>query len=257
MNTTDLIIAAFGILFIISGWSKGIVRSLLGPAALVLATAAAFIYYQKTHNILISCVIGIFGPLVLGWALSLFLAVWNNIFNSDAKGEPMLPSRILGSVFHLLWGGTFVVLTVVLLLMIPEKYITIPGLARAQNNIRTSTIYSYSKIFWPSSMISLNSVENGLSILDNPEKIEKLQASPEFQSLQQEPKIQEILADEETLRQIQDKDLGKLLSNPKIMALIRDKELMEKFLDLNKRLIMEGQKETSSSPKVYEPPAAR
>ena len=65
----DLAFVLLLIFFLWRGASRGFIQSLLGPLAFILATAAAFIYYQNTKNIYVSLILGLAGPFILHFFL--------------------------------------------------------------------------------------------------------------------------------------------------------------------------------------------
>ena len=108
MAMTDIIVLSCSLLLIARGASRGFLRSLLGPVALLIATVASIIYYQVTKNALISLLIGLIGPIVVQMAFNLVLRSFGGLAKSEAKLTP--PSRMVGAALTLIWGWIFIIL---------------------------------------------------------------------------------------------------------------------------------------------------
>jgi len=116
-SNTDTIIAVCLILFFYRGWSKGFLRNLLGPVSLILSCILATIYFRETKNMIISLLMGIFGPFVLNILFSLSIAAWNQTV--DGKKDLSEISRLLGAGISMLWGGIYLVLILTLISVAP------------------------------------------------------------------------------------------------------------------------------------------
>jgi hypothetical protein len=57
-------------------------------------------------------------------------------------------------------------------------------------------------------------------------------SAEDLESINQDEKLQAVLADEQIKKMIEEKDFGRLLSNPKIQDLVKDKVFIEKLIKL-------------------------
>ncbi len=70
-------------------------------------------------------------------------------------------------------------------------------------------------------------IEQLLTVISNPELLEKLRNHPEISHLTENPKFIEVAEDEEIQKALEVSDFFSLLDNPRIAELIKDKELIE------------------------------
>lgn len=237
--TTDIILAFIIILLFLRGWTRGFMRSILGPIAIFGAGWISMIYYAQTQNILISALIGILGPLVIGIAVSLLL---NALKLTKPKEERTCSplSRFLGGCFTLSWTGTLLFLFLFLITIIPLK---INWLTSTQSHIENSMIYqkvvNSVKHVLP---LSVQETNNTLHQLQDPEYANEIGNSKEYQSLENNKTYQEIMADEEIVTAIKEKNFVKLVSNEKFLKAIQDKEFLSQMVELNKLLFKQNSK---------------
>jgi len=241
---TDTIMLAALLLFFIKGWHKGALKTLLGPIALIVGCLIAFKYYQQTHNIAISLSIGIFSPFALRILASLILKLFNKAVN---KNESLsLSSKVFGSVFGVLWSGSYLVMTLILIGLIPLK---VTWFEKIQNDVIASKSYTTINQFMDKNTPSISgSINTITALIENPAKIQKFRSSKEFETLIEDDTFQEIFSDEELAEQIQNKDYGKLLANPKIQSIMQDEQLLEKMFALNKKIMEESLDEIELDP---------
>ena len=127
-NVTDSVVLALTLYFLYRGWSRGLLRTLVGPIALIVGCLGAFIYYAQTHNIIVAFIISIVAPLILNIFFSVALAVWRK---NDQNRKPDLPGQPrLGAGLCALWGGINILLIIVLIALIPSILFGSNGSAR-------------------------------------------------------------------------------------------------------------------------------
>jgi len=85
----DIIIVIFLLYLAVSGWLAGFTRTLIGPLALALGIGVGVIYFQKTHNALLTFSIITLSPILIGIIFSVFLFIWNK---TVARNKPIAPS---------------------------------------------------------------------------------------------------------------------------------------------------------------------
>jgi len=237
---TDYIIVAAILYLFYKGWSKGLLRTLLGPLSLVICCVAGFAYYQKTQNLSISLLISIIGPFILTMLTSLGLKFWRKAVSD--KTAPSLSSSLMGSMFSILWGGSYIVLILFTIKMIPPQVFSFRSVwyEKVQNDVTSSKSYAILdgliKDRMPAASLDLKKIA---LMMQDPSFIEQFESTEEFQNLVEDKRLKAIFSDEETAELIRSKNYIKILSNPKIQAVFQDQELLEKMFALNKR-IMEG-----------------
>jgi uncharacterized membrane protein required for colicin V production len=220
MTITDFIAIVLSVYLLALGSARGFMRSLLGPAALILATMAGIFYYQLTRDLIMSLVIGLLGPILLHLLLKFLLKTFARATNTDTG--PGFLSSVGGSLLTFAWGGVFMVLTLILLALLPAK---IAPWTTLHHDITTSISYT-STAPW---------IDKFFPVLQkNPSAAANTSSTPDAQSLAQDPRFQKILQDPETQKEINNHDMGKLMTNPKIMALTQqimsDPEMIKKVM---------------------------
>ncbi len=237
MTITDVIFAFSCLIFLCTGWQKGFLRTILGPVSLILGAIISYIYYLYTKNLIVSLVIGILGPFFLKMALSLGLNVWNKTV-SNRMPAPLL-SRLSGSLFNLLWSGGLLLLCLLLVVMIPANLFNF-NIEKIQSDIRKSLSFSFIGKGVLNKVLGIEDVHETLTIFNNEGQMEKLKNSKEFHALAEDQRVQDVLHDETTLKQIQDKDFVHLVTNPKMLSLLNDPSLMKKLMAVHAQMMKEG-----------------
>lgn len=235
-SITDSVVLALTLYFLYRGWSRGLLRTLIGPIALILGCVMAVIYYAQNHNILMAFVISIVAPMILNLLFSLALTVWQKTVNADNPVSPV--SRAWGAGLCALWGDINLLLIIVLIALVPSNASWIENVRQDIFNSGTySLIDQWTKHLIPRKSIDIRAVSQ---ILKDPDQIQNLQSSEEYKAVWEDKTIRALLADEEIMRDIQDKDFAKLLTNPKMQALMKDPELVRKILDMNVKIMQEN-----------------
>ncbi len=235
---TDLIVILCAAFFLFRGFQQGLFQTLLGPMALILALIFSVVYYQKTHHLLTSLLIGILGPFPIKILFSFVFNLWNKA--TQKKIKPSDGSRIAGALVSLLWSGSILILTLIFLSLVPLSRF---GYEKVRKDILASRIISLFDRWIPAEMPTAKEMNQSLMALKDPRQQEKIRSIPEYQKLLEDPRVKDILSDEETVSQIQDKNFLQIMNNPKILAIFNDKDMMIKFLNLHKEVLgMESKK---------------
>ena len=241
LNISDLVIILIFLYFFYSGWSRGFLRSLTGPIALILCLFVGYQYYGRTQNIGIALAIMLVGPVVLRW---LVFSVLNLM--SKAEGEEVqisTPDRLLGVVVNLAWGGGLLVIFLIVLTMFPLNFL---GLNKVQENLNAS--YSMqlisSHIPFPRFELvepdtdALAGSQPGVGVPSQAmvERMEKIKETREFQELMNDPRIRELLEDEAMRVHLQKKNIPEILADPRIKEVLYDPEMIRKFLQVYQQM---------------------
>ena len=237
-SITDYITVSAFLYFFLRGWQKGFLRTILGPISMVVGCLIGYSYYQKNPNIGMALTISILSPFLINLLASIVLKTWNKTVNSDIP--PSHISRSCASAFSILWGGAYLIMLIILIAISPLKF---GWIEKAQNDVLASRTYAFinenfgDKI--PNGFLNIKKVAN---VLQDPEKLEAFEESEEFKAIQADTRLKDLIEDEDTARQIRDKDYTALLANPKIRAIFNDKEFLRKIFALNKRIVEEAGK---------------
>lgn len=232
-SVTDSVVLALTLYFLYRGWSQGLLRTLLGPAALILGCVMAAIYYARNHNIIMAFAISIVAPFVLNLLLSFTLTVWHKTVNAD---KPISgASRGWGAGLCALWGVINLLLIIVLIALVPGNA---AWLERTRQDIFNSRTYSlvdqWTRHLVPGKSIDIRAVSQ---VLKNPDQLRHLQSSAEYKAVWEDKTIQELLADEKIMKDIQDKNFTNLLANPKMQAVMKNPGMVKKILDMNIKIM--------------------
>ena len=221
----DAIVLVLLILFFARGMINGALRTLLGPISLALGTAAAYLYYQQTHNGLISLGIGILGPFVIRILLSIGLNFWQ-----QAGGNPSMASRIAGGMLGVIYSGSLLALTIILITVLPFDF---PWIKSIKKNILASRSYAFihqiSGNLFPASASKTANAPGG------PEKT--LESTDEFQEVINDEEMKNLMQDPEVQKNVEEKNFAPLIVNPKFQSLLNNKALIQKLIALQKKMI--------------------
>lgn len=233
--TDTVVLILLGYLFY-AGWSKGFLRTLLGPLSLILACMAGFSYYQHTRSLVPSLMIGILGPFILNILFSFSINVWHTTVNQGTP--PSTLSRVLGCGFSLLWGGSYLILVLISIMIIPADFSWLKAMREDLRHSQTHAVLSR----WIAEKTPLKTMDipKITAMLQDPVHRPQIESLEEYKSLMEEDALKEVFSDEETLRQIQEKNIAELLANPKIQAALQNEEIVKKLLDLNVKIIQQS-----------------
>ena len=239
-SITDSIVLVLTLYFLYRGWSRGLLRTLVGPIALIAGCLGAFIYYAQTRNIIVAFIISIVAPLILNIFFSLALAVWHKMTKTKNPISPA--SRALGAGLCVLWGDINILLIIVLIALIPINTFWIERIRQdIFNSVTYSLIDQWTKHLVPKKSIDIRSISQ---VLKDPEQMQNLQSLAEYQAVWEDKTLQKLMADEEIMRDIQDKNFAKLLANPKMQAMLKNPALVKKILDLNIKIMEQNTRPT-------------
>ncbi len=234
MTYLDYLFTFLVILSMLRGWGEGLVRSLAGISTIVISYLGAFFYFHKKNDWVTSFFIAILCALILEFIVTLLFKLWNK-FSRTTK--PTFLSSLLGGVIGGIWA-TF--LLGLLLLFLINLNLNFPLWKEIQGMIKQSKTFYYASLFKEKSDIQQDDIDIILQSINDPNKLKSVESTPEYQTLIQDPKIQAVLSDETTQRQIQEHQIFKLLANPKFQAILKDKKLVNQFLDLEMMAIKKG-----------------
>lgn len=232
---TDIIVVVFAAYFFLSGWKKGVLRIILGPISLLIGTIAAYIYYINTHDLLKSLIFSIAAPVLIHLFFALILKLSSSIFKKESK--PSTLSSFLAALFSLTWSGSILIFCILLIVFMPVKALWFQNI---QANIFQSKTFSILDQISGKRISAVTiKTQNIANVLQDKEKMQKLQQTDEFEEIYANEHIKALVEDEETAKMLQERDVLKLMENPHMKAVLADKALLEKFLELNKKIIKE------------------
>jgi len=208
MTTTDDITLLLSIFFIFRGSSRGFIRSLLAPFSIIVATILSILYYQITKDMVLSLLIGLFGPMLLSFLLGMLLKSWAVATNTDIK--PNFLSRLGGAFLTLVWGWVFIAFTLILLALLPPWG---RGLTMLRNDVTRSISYSivlpFKESIFPSPSKNVANITTATTVTN-------------AKSLADDPRFQKVLQDPDIQNEIAAHDFARLMSNPKMMELTKE-----------------------------------
>lgn len=232
-NLTDYIVIAALLLFAYTGSRQGFLKTIFGPVSIVLGTILCTLYYNMTRHFLYSLAIATFSPLLIQFLFRLSLKFWNKLTKQDA--DISTKSKVLGALCNLFWSGSLLALMLILIAVVPHS---LKWFAPVQEDVLKSKTYYFLNFLTGNRLPKgAEQIQKTLFVFQDKEKLTRLQSQPEFQKLMEDDKIQSLLSDAKTLKQIQEKDLTGLLSNPRVGEILADKETLEKLYKINKLLL--------------------
>lgn len=234
---TDLIIGGLLILAFIRGWMKGLLRTLLGPFSFIIGCFFSYVYYLQSKNLLVAVALSVVLPFLLEFILATLLSFFKK--NDDKKNDHTAPlftvNQVLGGLVAVIWFWIIAALTLICIALVPANF---PGVSKIQKDALTSRSYGVVRnIVGDKLSRSTDDIQHLAETLADPSKMQAIGSTPEFEELIEDEKLKAIFNDEETVKQIQEKNISKLLVNPKIHNLLRDPQLVRKLLSLSKQVI--------------------
>ena len=247
LHTTDYVVFSLLFFYAWQGWRRGFLRSILTPVIFVVSVLLGTLYFRRTNNLFIGFLIGFLGPIVLNVIASLVLGLWRKANQEEESFS--LVDRLLGSAVELVWGGALLVAIGIGFFLAPLDSLK---LGFVKDDVVHSLSFHYLSVAIKNKMPQIKPPEKSVAVSPKPADTQALQNTEEYQKLMSDPRIKELLSDEETLRQIKEKDLAKLLNNPRIATILQDTQLLKEFLQLNQKMMAQTngpQTLPASSPK--------
>ena len=219
---TDALVALITLFLLWRGSSRGILQSLIGPLAFIVASFGAYLYYKSTGNILISLSIGIIGPMILYWLLLLIIRMIASMVGG--KTEPNILSRIAGAFVTTMWGLIIIVPIIIMLSFLPNLHPTIKTIT---TDIKISNAYTAVKPFFK--LLKLPHEQPAQTATGSVRK-DKVITTNALEEIQNDKHMQELINDPAIKQAIEDKNYAALLSNPKIMQMAQNPEFVKKLM---------------------------
>ena len=236
---TDYIVLFVLFISFLLGFLNGFFKTVIGPISIILGWIIGVTFYYKTDRLITSLIISIAIPIIIKVLFFFFYRPKKQRKNAVKKFY--LVGRLAGGSFSLFWYGSITCLLLVIITLLPiEKnwYKTI------KDSVTQSTSYSLiNRIAGDKIKEFSQNNTNIFEIFQNEETLEKTKDTSEFKDIMNHKKIKALFKDEESVKQLEDKDFASLISNPKIMEIIKDNALIKKFLSLNKKM---GDKDTGN-----------
>ncbi len=232
---SDALILLVPVLYALHGWKKGTLRALAGPFSLLTGLIIGFVYLHQSHNLWRATLIMVLCPLILGVILNVSLILWHKKIDKELPSGA--GSKLCGACIGTLWGTAMTALVLILLVLLPGPSSSVNAL---QGHVRRSYFFKIveHQIInrWP----LFKNMEKTLEAARDPQGLQQVQALKEIRALQKDEKFQALLADPGIRRQLEENDIAGLLRNENFRAMLRDEALVEKFLDLYRKLSEEG-----------------
>ena len=159
-------------------------------------------------------------------------------------------SRLLGGVITFIWRGLILSLFLFFLIILPD---TIIG-QKVKQTIRESKSYMAIQVYLMNRIPYIQQLPEFVEIFSSPTWSEPIKDSKIFQDFIQNGKIQKMLNDQQTMEQIQNKDIVGVLSNPKVTDVLMDETLMQQFTQLVAMAIKEHAAQEPTAVESAPPP---
>ncbi len=241
MNSVDVGIAVVLAFCFWKGWSKGIARSLMGPVSLVICFFYGYAYYARTHNYLISLVIWIAGPVIVTSLFSFSLWMFNRfkvVVDQESENRLGGMSRLLGGVFSDLWIMAIAGVAFVLIAFVPMELSVLGKVRGTILDSRTFGLFADTFGDWIPVLKSPRTMEGLLST--DQARLKNLEHTQEYQDVVTDPRLQFLMSDADIREKIDNKDFMALLNDERIQQIMQNPELVQKFLKLNQKMILQG-----------------
>jgi len=229
---TDVLVVLLLLSFFALGFRNGLLHTIIGPVSFILGIIIATVYYFKTGHVINSLIISIVAPFIIRIFISILLKR-----KKKKEKERDLPtaSRLFGGIFKLAWNSIYIFIILILIALIPPKYSWSKNINK---DIMSSKIYAMIA-GWAGNVIPTSSSDMAevTSMLQDPEKREKLEKTKAFKDLMGNDKFTDVTEDKEIIEQIQNKSFVALMSNPKIQELMSDPQVVKQIIALNEQML--------------------
>lgn len=243
-NLVDLFVLLLLLFHAVSGYRKGLFKSLLGPVSFVVCCTLAWMYFKRTHNVLISLTISLLGPIFI----KLFIP-WIVDLNAQGTSEPSKESakeinRWLGGVVGLVWGMLMAFLILLFVVINPSQDGPVFGARKA---VVKSLVFSatFARLSSFSPLVALTNPPESMDNVSAPvaQTDKGPAASPSavsesalYQDLYNDPRIKDLLADPQIKELIEQKQYMQLLQNPRFAKILDDPSLIARMIELQSKI---------------------
>lgn len=243
LNRADIIAFLFIIYFTCMGWIQGILRFVLGLAALLISGYFASSNFHDNQDIM--------GSLKLFIALSMILSVvfwaglnfWNQRVVKSKKSSYL--SRLFGASIGFLWSLFFCISLMIVLVVVPASNSFWKNIKKAT---RESYLYTLVEYRYLSTHAAYQMIKNFFEAEPLPadtgivsgKPITDIRTTPEYQAIYDDFRFQAILKDEKIKKYIEEKNIAGLVASQKIQDLLKDPMFIKKFQDLYTRILKDG-----------------
>ncbi|MBF0331612.1 MAG: CvpA family protein [Candidatus Omnitrophica bacterium] len=242
MNFTDLCFAVIVLILVLTGYARGFLRTIIGPFAFIIATAAAYFYFQKAKNPIFALSIAIMGPIFLGWLTNMIL---DNTLLRNKLPKISTLSHIGGAIFNALWGGAFFLSILAALIIIPLDTF---GLGDVSSNARNSFTYKLVKEPFQSMGIvppaEAKACVSGACTMSSDKKAE-LADDADIQNIMNDPRVLKLVSDPAMMAAIEKQDVAAIMTNPVIFELGQDPAFIAKALRAYPKIKAAGDSKTT------------
>ncbi|MDZ4243259.1 MAG: CvpA family protein, partial [Candidatus Omnitrophota bacterium] len=136
---TDIVLLCLFLFFLLNGWRRGFLRTILAPLCLLICTVIGVFIYDLTHNIVKAAAFVSVGTLVATLLAHILLGMAKRTVDPNYRDYCIWYSRLLGSLFGLAWEGGITVLIVISLTLAPMK---LYGIEKVQDDVQRSFAFS-------------------------------------------------------------------------------------------------------------------
>ncbi len=241
-TTTDLIVLLLLIFFVYRGWRRGLLRSLIGPAALVICWVIAMIHYDLNKNIFTALSIAIGGTFILTIAAHIVLSLMRLTVDKEYRDYVFWRSRLLGGLLNLVWKGAMIGLILLALALVPPGPF---GLQKMHNDITGSFFYAQAQRIVSAIKPAKDTVDT-LEMINDSHYLDKLSETKEYEALMNDKQIRDLRQDPEIAEMMDKKDIAGLMSNPKIIKLMQDEEFVKKLNELSRKAYEQKQRDDAA-----------
>ena len=209
-----------------NGIYQGCLRSSVGPISFVAGSMIGYAAYHATHRPLVGILVAIWGPVILTWGINLLIRA--KFGKRPTSIHPA--SRIAGALINMLWGGSILALSLILISMLPFR---LAGLNAVKKDINASFTYRRIEAMLPVQHVAPPNAKkcatNACALASESDAIDLL-ADKDVQDLMNDPCVKNILASPELKKALEEKNVGAILSSSEFMTYCQNPKLIVKAL---------------------------
>jgi|GEM_PF-2515941 len=227
--TTDIVVIILLIIMAANGAYQGLLRSLVGPVALIISLILSVLIYISTKNFIATFLTGVLGPFFLGWIIVSALKHW---LNSDEAPRLSIVSRVGGQIVNLVWGSIVIFLTIAFLAFFPFNRYELAGVSkdvRRSASFRLIEPMFIDKALHSAPLPDPAACEAGLCAA-GVQDMQTLTADPQIQAIMNDPRVQKLQEDPDAQKAMENRDFAALVNNPVIQELTMDPQFLMKAL---------------------------
>jgi hypothetical protein len=229
LTITDMTVIVLLVILAANGAYQGLLRSLVGPVALIISLILTGFVYLSTKSFSATFLTAILSPFFFAWIIVSALKKW---LNSEEAPRLSIVSRVGGQIVNVVWGSIVIFVTIAFLAFFPFNRFDLAGVSK---DVHRSVSFRLIEPMFIDKALHYEprpdpaTCEAGLCSTSE-QDLQALASDPQIQAIMNDPRVQRLQNDPDAQKAMENRDYGALVNNPTIRELTMDPQFLIKAL---------------------------